>query len=225
MQSKYQYRKMLLFSAAVFFLTLLITAYAWLRIPMQGLIPLHWNIKGEVDLYGSKIIGLLFAPTMIAVLTAGLTFLPRMEPRLENLQQSQKAYRIVWGGLLIFMAMLHLLTVLSALGVPVEMPKVMAFPLGILFMIIGNYMGKIRSNFMFGIRTPWTLSSEDAWNKTHRLGGRLFFFTGALVFLSGFLRSGSLAFSVLTGALLFSVAALYGYSYRVWRQDEIGEKG
>ena len=148
-----------------------------------------------------------------------LIFIPRIEPRLENLRQSQKAYKTLWAGILIFMAMIHLITVLAALGYAFSMPMMMAFLLGVLFMAIGNYMGKIRSNFMFGIRTPWTLSSEDAWNKTHRLGGWLFFLIGAALFLSGFTQQGKLIFGLLVSSLFFVVIFLYGYSYWVWREE------
>jgi uncharacterized membrane protein len=100
------------------------------------------------------------------------------------------------------------------------MSAAMAFLLGILFMAIGNYLGKVRSNFMFGIRTAWTLSSEISWNKTHRLGGWLFFITGLLVFLSGLWRNGELTFGLLFAGTLSSVILLFGYSYWVWKSDE-----
>jgi uncharacterized membrane protein len=220
MQNKHSYKNILLFSGMVFLFTLLVTAFAWNKIPSDAPVPLHWNINGEVDRYGTKTVGLFFAPVLILLLTALLTFAPRLEPRLENLQQSQKAYRIVWGGILAFMAIIHLITVLAVLGYPVHLPMLMAFLVGILFMAIGNYMGKIRSNFMFGIRTPWTLSSENVWNKTHRIGGRLFFLVGLCVFLSGFSRRGELIFGFLTLSLLGVVLFLYGYSYWIWKQDK-----
>ncbi len=171
MKNKYNYRNILLFSGVVFLMTVLITVFAWQKIPNDAQIPIHWNVKGEVDNYGSKTFGLLIGPGMVFILTLLLTFIPRMEPRIENLQQSQKAYKVVWVFILLLMAALHLMTTLFALGKPVDITMSMAFVIGALFIAIGNYMGKIRSNFMFGIRTPWTLTSDIAWNKTHRLGG------------------------------------------------------
>ena len=218
-ENKNNFRGMLLLSAVVLLLALAVTAWAWAEIPTDVQIPVHWNAQGEVDRYGSKAAGLLMGPGMLLFLTVLLAFVPRMEPRLKNLQQSQKAYKAVWAALLIFMAILHLITVRAALGYAVDMTAVMGYLMGVLFMAIGNFLGKIRSNFMFGIRTPWTLSSDLAWNKTHRLGGWLFFIVGALVFVSGFFHSGPLTFGLLLVGLLGSVVFLYGYSYWVWKQD------
>ncbi len=220
MKNKFDYKGILIFSGVIFLLALLVTVYAWGIVPDDAQIPFHWNIQGEVDNYASKPVGLLLSPGLIVALTLLLAIVPRIEPRLENLQQSQKAYRIVWGGVLVMMLALHLITISAALGHEENVPMLMAFLMGALFMAIGNYLGKIRSNFMFGIRTPWTLSSELSWNRTHRLGGWLFFATGLLTFLSGFYLSGSLTFSILFGGLFLSLPILFGYSYWMWKQDE-----
>ncbi len=220
MKNKFDYKGILVFSAVIFLLTLLVTIYAWGIVPKDAQIPIHWNIQGEVDNYASKPIGLLMSPGLIVFVTLLLAVVPRIEPRLENLQQSQKAYKTLWGGVLVMMLALHLITISAALGYEENVPMLMAFLMGALFMAIGNYLGKIRSNFMFGIRTPWTLSSELAWNKTHRLGGWLFFATGLITFLSGFFRSGKLTFGLLFGGLFLSLPVLFGYSYWIWKQEE-----
>ncbi len=218
--NKNSYKGILIFSGVVFLFTLALTIWAWGKIPATAQIPFHWNIQGEVDNYANKTVGLLMGPAMVIFSTLLLVFIPRVEPRKENLAQSQKAYQTVIGGLLLFFAGLHLITILSTLGYGSDVGTMMAFLLGALFMAIGNYLGKIRSNFMFGIRTPWTLSSEISWNKTHRLGGWLFFIVGLLVFLSGFLHDGGLTFSLLLGGLFIAVIFLFGYSYWIWKADD-----
>lgn len=220
MKNKYDYKNILLFSGAIFLLATVITIVAWEKVPNDAQVPVHWNIEGEVDSYGNKTFGLLLGPGLILFIAILLAFVPRMEPRIENLQQSQKAYKSFWGVLLVFMLALHIVTTSAAMGLPVNMTTMMAFMMGVLFMAIGNYLGKIRSNFMFGIRTPWALSSEESWNKTHRLGGRLFFVVGLLVFVSGIFQQGALTFGLLLGGLFASVIFLFGYSYWVWKQDE-----
>ncbi|MBT3190323.1 MAG: SdpI family protein [Anaerolineae bacterium] len=220
MKYKSDYKNILIFSGVIFLFAIALTIWAWDKVPNDAQIPVHWNAKGEVDGYRGKTIGLLMGPATVFFLSILLAFLPRIDPRLKNLQQSQKAYEIVWGGVVLFMAILHLITILSVLGYAINMSAAMAFLLGILFMAIGNYLGKVRSNFMFGIRTAWTLSSEISWNKTHRLGGWLFFITGLLVFLSGLWRNGELTFGLLFAGTLSSVILLFGYSYWVWKSDE-----
>jgi uncharacterized membrane protein len=219
MKNKFDYKGILSFSGIVFLLAVLVTIFAWAKVPSDAQIPFHWNIRGEVDNYANKSLGLLMGPGMIFFLTLLLAIIPRFEPRLENLQQSQKAYKAVWRGVLIMLFALHLISISAALGYEENMPMLMAFLMGFLFIAIGNYLGKIRSNFMFGIRTPWTLSSEIAWNKTHRLGGWLFVATGLLTFLSGFYLSGVLTFGILFGGLFLSLPVLFGYSYWVWKQE------
>lgn len=225
MKNKYDYKNILIFSGVIFLFTIALTIWVWAKIPSDAQIPFHWNIQGEVDRYASKEIGLLVGPLTVLFLTLLLIFIPRMEPRKENLAQSQKAYKTVIGGILVFFAGLHLITILVSLGYVVNIIPAMAFLLGALFMAIGNYLGKVRSNFMFGIRTPWTLSSEVSWNKTHRLGGWLFFITGLLVFLSGFLRNGGWAFATLLGGFFLAIILLFGYSYWVWRRDDARVNG
>lgn len=220
MKNKYDYKNILIFSGVIFLLAVALTLVAWAKVPDDARVPIHWNVEGKVDNYGSKTLGLLMGPGMILFLTILLTFVPRVEPRIENLQQSQKAYKALWGFLLTFMLVLHVVTTLVAMGHSINITMLMVFMMGILFMAIGNYLGKIRSNFMFGIRTPWSLSSEDAWNKTHRLGGRLFFLVGILTFFSGVFRNGSLSFGLLIGGLLAALLFLYPYSYWVWLQDD-----
>ncbi|HIE25035.1 MAG TPA: DUF1648 domain-containing protein, partial [Anaerolineales bacterium] len=170
MKNKSDYENMLIFSGGIFLFTLALTIWAWGKIPADAQIPFHWNIEGEIDKYASKAVGLLVGPFTVFSLALLLIFIPRMEPRQENFAQSQKAYKVIVGGVLIFVSGLHLFAILTALGYEIDIVKVMAFSLGILFMAIGNYLGKSRSNFTLGIRTPWTLSSERAWNKTHRFG-------------------------------------------------------
>jgi uncharacterized membrane protein len=213
------FKKMLCLSGLALLITLAITVWAWGKIPAEGQVPIHWNIRGEVDAYGSKEVALLLAPGILVLFTILLTFLPRIEPRWNNLQQSLKAYQIVWGLLITFFVILHVITVWAALGYTLNINMVMACVMGVLFLVIGNYLGKIRSNFMFGIRTPWTLSSELAWNKTHRLGGWLFFLTGLLVFVSGFVGNGALTMGILLAGILGSIVLLFGYSYAVWKRD------
>ena len=220
MKNKNDYKSILIFSGVIFFFTLLLTIWAWGKIPADTQVPIHWNIKGEVDRYGSKTVGLLVGPITVFFLTMLLLFIPRMEPRQENFAQSQKAFKIIIGGVLLFVAGLHIFTILTTLGYDIDISSTMAFGLGILFMAIGNYLGKIRSNFMLGIRTPWTLSSEKSWNKTHRLGGWLFFFTGFFVFSSGFFHNAEVTFALLFGGLFGSIALLFGYSYWIWREDD-----
>jgi len=89
----------------------------------------------------------------------------------------------------------------------------------VLFVVIGNYMGTIRSNFFFGIKTPWTLSSDEVWRKTHRLGGALFILAGLSFIGAAFIR-GILSALIPLAMILAAVAVPIGYSYFLYRRME-----
>ena len=89
--------------------------------------------------------------------------------------------------MVLFFALIFFLTNLTAIGYNINISTYIPLLVGLLFIIIGNYMGKIKMNWFMGIRTPWTLSSEETWNKTHQLGGKLFMISGLLIAIQVFL--------------------------------------
>jgi len=119
--------------------------------------------------YASKFWTLVGLPLLVAAVAAILALVPSFEPRARNLAMSGKAYVIAWIGGLALIALAYVALVLNATGHPVRIQVVVPLMVGALFVVMGNYLGKTRSNFFFGIRTPWTLSSELSWGKTHRL--------------------------------------------------------
>ena len=95
---------------------------------------------------------------------------------------------------------------------------------GVMFLVIGYYMGRMRSNYMMGIRTPWTLTSELSWQKTHLWGGRAFMLLGVLFALTGFLPISGWWIGVLMGGMLAMIIGLFVYSYLVWKDDPNAER-
>jgi uncharacterized membrane protein len=118
-----------------------------------------------------------------------------------------------------FQAALHVFAVLAALGRAANIAPVAGIGIGLLFVVMGNFLGKTRSSWLFGIRTPWTLSSERSWQRTHRLGGYLFMALGLAMVLSALLLPPQAFVWLILGGLLGTVAVLVGYSYLVWRDD------
>ncbi|MCA9966133.1 MAG: SdpI family protein [Anaerolineales bacterium] len=212
-------RKLLGLTAVTLLLMLLISAWAWGQIPADAQLPVHWNAAGEVDRYGGKVEGLLLSPIITAGLMVLVAFITRLEPRRGNFLQSEKAFTMFWYVLLLFFLMLHVTTTGIALGYNIPLPLVIGVGIGLMFIVLGNFMGKIRSTYTFGIRTPWTLDSDLSWNKTHRLGGKLFMATGVLVLLTAVLGSSILMFWVLMGGILITVGVSMVYSYIVWKND------
>lgn len=214
-----QFKTILLISGGVILFMFALSGWAVFQIPADAKIPVHWGIDGQPDRYGGRFEGLFLMPLIMTAVVALLAVVPKIEPRRFNLDQSIKPYRAVWLGLLLFFGLLHTALVISALGRAVPISLIISAGLGLLFMVIGNYMGKVRSNFMFGIRTPWTLASDLSWDKTHRLGGKLFMAAGGAILLAGLFATPTFAFQVMMVGTLGTVIVTFVYSYLIWRQD------
>lgn len=152
--------------------------YVWNDLPDK--IPIHWNSQGEIDDYGSKVFGALFAPGLNIALYFLLLLIPKIDPRKKNYDLFAGPYRIIRLSIILFLTVVYFITIRIALGDHINVGKVIPFGVCLLFAILGNYMTTIRPNWFVGIRTPWTLENETVWKKTHSLGGKLWFYAGIL---------------------------------------------
>ena len=198
---------------------LAISAWAWGRVPDDAQIPIHWGIDGQPNGYAPKWVGFLFTPALGLVLGAVFLVIPRIDPRREHLIASNRAWVAITGSAMVLLVLVHAAVVAAALGTTFDMGRVVAIVIGGLFVVIGNFLGKTRSNWFMGIRTPWTLSSERSWTKTHRLGGRLFMAVGLLSIVLGLVTSDQVVFYALLPGILVAALVPIVYSYFVWRDD------
>ncbi|MGI9140927.1 MAG: SdpI family protein [Gemmatimonadaceae bacterium] len=186
-------------------------------------VPTHWNLSGEVDGWMSREWGAFLMP-LILVAQLGLFYvLPRIDPRGANYTKFKSTYDILIITLMIFMLGVHLLILAAAVGVGIPITRIVPAGVGILFIVLGNLMPRMRPNWFVGIKTPWTLSSDRVWDRTHRFSGRLFVVVGALIVLSALLAP-ALAKPVLGFAPWVLVIAVLAYSYIIWRNDPEARK-
>lgn len=150
---------------------------------LPAVIPSHWDLSGNVN---GRMHPLSFILTMTGT-NAGvyllMLFLPKIDPRKNNYQLFSKTYFIVRLIIALILSLTCCISLAYAIGYHFNINKVIVLMLLLFFMILGNYMGKVRPNWFVGIRTPWTLSSEIVWKKTHQLAGKLLFFAS----LAGFI--------------------------------------
>ncbi len=206
-----------------------IAYWAMNAMPTSGEIPVHWNFKGEADGFASpeearKIVWLLPA------ISAGISLLfavgSKIDPRNKNIRKSSRAYLAGWISLLVIMTLITGLVAYSMVNgasMPADMmsntiPSLIVGSLSLLFIVLGNYLPKTRSNWFFGIRTPWTLSSEEAWERTNRIAGRLFLLLGAAGLLSVFFLPPEWQYGIIVGGSLFIAGFSLLYSFLVWRK-------
>jgi uncharacterized membrane protein len=180
---------------------------------------MHWDAVGHPNGYGDALLAFMLVPVLTTAISAGLAFLPSIEPRRRNLEMSGAAYTAVWISLVLLMAAVQAAIVFSATGLAWSetIARLVPAAVGIMLAVVGNYLGKVRSNFFFGIRTPWTLSSERSWNRTHRLAGRLFIAVGLTAAATSVFPFVGLV--ALTAGVVVVVVILFVYSYVEWSRD------
>ncbi len=213
------FRIALLASGAVIVVMLAVSTYAWFRIPPGTEVCVHWNAAGACDGYGGRFEGLFLMPIIVAAVVGLFAVIPSIEPRRGHILQSAGAYVAVWMVMLLYFLAFHIILTLSVLGHKVAIGSLVPFIVGLMFVVVGAFLGRVKSNFLFGIRTPWTLSSELSWRKTHRLGGWLFIVEGVLVAVGAIAFPGTLWVYLLMGSIVVLLVTVTVYSYVVWKGD------
>ena len=183
--------------------------------------PTHWNLQGEVDGWSARSWGAWMIPLMITLLWAMMRWLPSIDPRGSNYVKFSGAFDAIMIAVMLFMLGVHAIILRASLGYPVALDRVMPFGIGLLLIVIGNLLPRARSNWFVGIRTPWTLSSDRVWEKTHRFGGRLFVVGGILIALTA-LAGGVWTQWVFGAVIAACLLAAVIYSYVEWRKEKAG---
>jgi uncharacterized membrane protein len=209
----------LMMSALVLAVMAAISAWGWMMLPESARIASHWSFGGQVTQTLPKVTGLLLLPGIGLVTCALIAIIPVIEPRRENLIASRKAFLAIWLGALVAIAVAHTVMVMNALGYAIDVPGVLIVAIAGVIAVAGNYLGKVRSNFFVGIRTPWTLSSDLAWEKSHRMLGRLFVFSALITLAVRFAVTVEAGYIALAATLTSSALVAIASSYVYWKQD------
>ena len=191
--------------------------YFYANFPDQ--VPTHWNYKGEVDSYSGKAFGAFFFPILNLGLYLLFLGIPYIDPRKDRYQDFRKVYHVFKGIFIAFMTLIYIYASLAGLGYSVSINTVIPAAVALLFIVLGNYMSKIKPNWFMGIRTPWTLENEEVWNKTHRLGGKVFIAMGLIMILGIFLP-GDVYWKIFPIVVIILVFIPIIYSYLLYRKVE-----
>ena len=193
--------------------------------PAGARITTHWDGAGNPNGSMPKALGLFLLPAIGLGLTALLSLIPMIEPRRKNLMASRQLYFSAWIGALLVVAIAHLTTVMAAAGRHVNAPATILITVAALMIVLGNYLGKSRSTFLVGVRLPWTLTSEYAWQKSNRLMGLFMIATGIAVYPAIYFLSVRTGFAVFAAGM--SLGAIVGTvsSYFYWRHDPHRQTG
>ena len=178
-----KYWKTLVITSVIMLLPMVAGLFLWDQLPER--IPTHWNAAGEVDGWSSKAFAVFGLPLIMLAAQWLCCLGTGADPKKAN--HSDKVVHLVLWIIPVLQIVLFAITYCVALGQPVQMDVVMPALIGLMFAIIGNYLPKCKQNYTIGIKLPWTLSSEENWNKTHRMAGRLWLICGIVLMLSGIL--------------------------------------
>lgn len=203
-------------------LTLVVAAFAFSaavfnRLPERMI--MHWDIRGNPDGYGPRAVGAFLFPGILLLIWGILRAVPWLDPRRANIEQFRDTYEWLVLAVVGAMGLLHVAILGAALGWPLPVNAAVPVIIGLMFVVLGALMPRFKSNFFVGIRTPWTLSSDTVWTRTHRVGGLLMIVVGLLLVIAGILRSPYWVGVAIGGAVAVAVGVL-GYSFVLWRSEQ-----
>ena len=197
-------------------LAAMVSIWAYPRLPET--VATHWNLRGVPDGYSSRFWAVALMPLVMVGLTGLLRVLPKIDPRRENYAKFIDSYWLIANVILLFLGLAHVLMLANGMGYLVQVDRLLPLGVGLLFAILGNYLTRIEPNWFIGIRTPWTLSSDAVWRKTHRTGGWLFVIGGIVIATGAFAPRG--AFVPLFVATVIAVAGIpVVQSYVLWKRE------
>lgn len=194
-----------------------VSIWAYPRLPPT--VATHWNLRGTADGFSSRAMAVAIIPAVILVMTGLFNVLPKFDPRGDNYAKFIGTYWLIANTVIVFMLVAHGMIIATGLGYSVKIDRLMPLGVGVLFIVLGNYLTRVEPNWFVGIRTPWTLSSDTVWRKTHRTGGWLMVIGGLVVAACAFLPHGAFLPLFIAAILIMAVIPIV-QSYILWKREK-----
>lgn len=204
---------------AIVLIPLVYLALVWDRLPEQVVV--HFNLQGEADGWASKSSLILIVLGTTALLNLIMLALPHIDPKRKLTQMGSKYHQLRFI-LVVFMAALSVFLIHHALNPDIARQNIHFLLIGGLFIALGNYFQAVKPNYFIGIRTPWTLESEQVWRRTHRLGGILWIVGGILLIALAFLPEWGMQQALYITVIALTVLIPVVYSFMIYRQERRG---
>lgn len=171
----------------------------------------HWNAQGEIDGYMSKFWGLFLFPMLFIVLYVLFAIIPKIDPLKKNIDKFRKEYDYFVLGFFIYMFYIFVLTILANLDHKFNMTMMIVPAISLLFIGLGTFLKKVKRNWFIGIRTPWTISNDKVWEKTHALGSKMFKVLGAIMLLGIFFEDQLVLIIIIPISIVIAWLTIYSY--------------
>ena len=206
-------KKLVLFTSILILLPSLVGCVFWNQLPEE--IPTHFNLLGQADGYNHKMSAIFGLPTLMLLMHWLLLFLMIKDPKSSNIS-SKIQVLIYW--IIPFVSCLSMISIYGeSLGYSMMSGLLAQIFMGVVMIVIGNYLPKTHRNYIIGIRLPWTLENDENWRKTHRLAGKIWVLGGLLLFLNSFVQL--YVYWVFFLTLFFVVIIPSVYSYQLSKSE------
>ena len=205
------------FGLVIAALAVAMSVWAYPQLPPT--VATHWGLNGTPNGYSSRLWALSIIPLMLVIMTVIFNVLPKIDPRHENYAKFLSSYWLIANAVIVFLLVAHGLIIAAGLGFSIKIDRLMPLGIGLLFVFLGNFLTRVEPNWFVGIRTPWTLSSDTVWRRTHRTGGWVFVI-GGLVLASTALLPRAAFLPVLVATIVIMPAVPIVQSYVLWKREQ-----
>jgi len=204
------------FGLVIAALAVAISIWAYPSLPPR--VATHWDLRGTPDGFSSRAWAVALIPIVIIAMTGLFNVLPKLDPRRENYAKFLSSYWLIANAVIVFILVAHGMIITTGLGLSVRIDRLMPLGVGLLFVFLGNYLTRVEPNWFIGIRTPWTLSSDTVWRKTHRTAGWLMVL-GGLVLASGAFLPGAMLLPLFIVTIVVVAVIPIVQSYVLWKRE------
>jgi len=174
-------RRPLMLAGLLIAATAVVGVWAFRALPPGATIPVHFNVRGDADGFMPKGVGLSLMPAIGLAVIAILAYAPKLARDKAGLEQSAGVYGVLLIGVAAMFLVAEGAVAMRAMDPDFDVIRWVFLAIGVLFVLIGNLLGKLRHNVLIGIRTPWTLNDKRVWDRTHRFTGRLMVMAGVVL--------------------------------------------
>jgi uncharacterized membrane protein len=202
-------KKTIILVISLVILLFVLGVYLYPQLPER--IVSHWNAKGEANGTMSKFWGIFLLPVITLAIVLLFIFIPKLDPLKKNIEKFRSSYNHFIVLFVLFMLTIYLHSLLWNLGIQFDVNLVFPIALGVLFFYLGVLLPRMKRNWFIGIRTPWTLSSDKVWDKTHKLGSKLFKASGIISVLGIFFKDYAIWFMIIPIILAAILSAVYSF--------------
>lgn len=207
-------KKLFIYKLLIVLLMTIVWAYFYPKLP--DLVPIHWWPDWTADKMWSKLINIISFPLLNLAVTLLFPILYKIDPKKENYAKFSNIWEIIQFSIIWYFAYVYFIVIYASLNPDIKVTQFMLLWISVLFIILGNFMWKIRQNYFVWIKLPWTLANEEVWNKTHRFSWKLFVIWWILILLNSFF----LFYSFVVFLIILTVIIIlpWIYSYLIFKK-------